>query len=357
MFPGRFFAKLAIYLGLLGLAQLFVGRYFLPSFPKKDDFDAAARTDREVLLFSDSINFSCAAADPQKWTIARHMQDLLHRSGAAPYTVRAVDHGGYQLEVYEEFLRYMISQHRRPPLVVISLNPRSFYPSWDLEPMYQFEREKTILAFDRPVLRSFCKPFLVFKGQSLLQSDKESVVNRLNYYWQRSNVPTDPSFAKIVLPTDPFYVPAALPRYFGSGFVTPAHRKMAALERICRLCHRRRIPVVFYVVGQNYDLTRDDLATVHTYRCNVDRLRACAERNESPCAVLTYSLPAEDFTDAEHLNEAGRRETARLLLPLVLAHLPGAPVSPGAPPPPPRPPGVRGPPGRLPRAPPPVYSK
>jgi hypothetical protein len=94
----------------------------------------------DTLMFGDSVALRVADDDLSGETLGGIVS-----AGIAPGRFHLVADSGYHIGVFEQYCRLLEHLPRRPELVVLPINLRSFSPTWDLNPLYQFMAEIEVL--------------------------------------------------------------------------------------------------------------------------------------------------------------------------------------------------------------------
>ncbi|MBP3128257.1 hypothetical protein [Thalassospira sp. ER-Se-21-Dark] len=126
MYSGGF----SIYRETFPLLQKFLDAYH-------SDFTPAPQT----LIFGDSVALRVAKDDSDQRSLETMVADLVGEE-----KVCFISHSAYNSLVYSQFCNAIASLPSKPLSVVVPINLRSFSPSWDLDPKYQFVWEAAVLA-------------------------------------------------------------------------------------------------------------------------------------------------------------------------------------------------------------------
>lgn len=93
-----------------------------------------------LLVFGDSVSLRVATDDRSPQSLGEilraHYQDH----------VCLISGSGYHAGIFEYFGAVLAAMRSRPRLAILPINPRSFSPTWDLNPLYQFRSEVELLA-------------------------------------------------------------------------------------------------------------------------------------------------------------------------------------------------------------------
>jgi hypothetical protein len=263
---------------------------------------------KEIIYFGDSSVRHVDPRDRDRRTVAQLLQARIPGG-----SVGDVLGSGYQLDVYKEYVNYMIASGARPKLVIVPINLRSFAREWDLNPMYQFEDVKLYLALARdPWQLMFYRPLSVFRDMQPIDEidyrnldvfDGETVVGKLRDF----DVAHERRYSREKMRR------AMILRYMYA--LHPEHRKVRAMVDTARILAAHGIPFVFYVPPIDYETGVRHVGPRFTdrVRLNLELLRAQL-RGAGDLLDLAMTVPARDFVDhvypIEHVNEKGRQLVA-----------------------------------------------
>jgi hypothetical protein len=86
---------------------------------------------------------------------------MLSDSLGKKHKLKWTSQGSLSLHIYEAFIEYISNQKQQPKYIIIPINLRSFTPSWDWRPEYQFNPEKIYLKDN--FFSILYRPLSVFK--------------------------------------------------------------------------------------------------------------------------------------------------------------------------------------------------
>jgi hypothetical protein len=292
--------KLILFFLIVGMLQLLVN-LFAPgmSFDNLERLKEFLKKSPDILIFGDSTNWYAPEDDKDKRSISSILKKMMPR-----YSIRNIIHAAYHLDVYAAFCQYIARQKKQPRLIVIPINMRSFSPEWDMNPYYQFIKERIIL--EGGLLRFFYRPLRVLNIFKEITRDDylETPVYEGNR--EIGKVKHMRGLKK-----------QFLLKYMYS--LSEAHRKVKSLLKIVRLLARHDIDVLFYLTpidyqeGERYIPGRFKKQLIH----NIGFLSSllCQERLVNLSMDLTpdYFAWKKKGSVNEHLNESGRRYVAKKL--------------------------------------------
>lgn len=267
----------------------------------------------DILYFCDSSNFAYHRTDTDKRRTSLILDEML-----TDRDILKVDHGSYETELFNDYLSYILSKNVKPKTTIVVVNMRSFSPAWDIKPSWQFEEEHFFLKY--PLLRSFYKPFGVFK---LVNTNQIPIADYLD---------TDVySGTEVVGKVKDFDFTTADPNVVTTSDIrkklifqymynlTPEHRKIKAIKNIVSLAQNANIELLFYITpidyqtGEKYLPGRfnDQLAA------NINIIKGVLDSENIDCIDMSLDLDASQFSwtvyPNEHLRIAGKRFVAKKL--------------------------------------------
>ena len=245
-----------------------------------------------------------------------------------PCPSTGIIHPAYQGDVYLEFVKRLIGFATPPKIIVVTVNLRSFSPSWDMNPRWQFDELKILL-------RATGWKFYFYRWLKVLQFDFSTVsrhqlessgvfdgavrVGAFRDFRMRES--RKKQVEKINTRN------TLLTAYM--GYIRADQRQLVALKSIARLLSRAGITPIFYITPVDYQIGESFFPK---------RFRERLERNS---AVIRSELAAQGATvldlatalgtrafawrqvvyPNEHLNQEGRSFVARQLYLRIMAEM------------------------------------
>ena len=323
-----FLIKGTILFAVVLIVQALLSNYFPEQidFPSQiDSLDDGLNKNTDIFLFGDSVINWYDKKDTCKDSIASMISKKLDS-----YTLTAITHPSYHMDVYAAYAHYIATQSKRPKLVIISINMRSFSPSWDLNPGMQFESIVRMLTYGNIFLvRMVYRPLQVFK-LNLFKQDNEITEHDF------ANTPVYNGPVKVGLVKD--FIGARFAKYseenmrkkiifYYMNTITVRHRKFQSMLDIVNAFKLKDIPVLFYITPVDYQTGEKYFPG--TFKKHVEKnargiTRAFISRN-IPILDLSLALGTDHFTwdmyPNEHLNEKGRMFVADQLVNTIQATL------------------------------------
>jgi len=105
-----------------------------------DEFDGVDSCP-DVVYLGDSTVFSISDKDEDR----RSTSDMLAADLFGKARVLGLTHGAYHMEIYYHILNVFGRTRKRPRLVIVPINMRSFSPQWYMRPSWRFETEIELL--------------------------------------------------------------------------------------------------------------------------------------------------------------------------------------------------------------------
>ncbi len=198
-----------------------------------------------LLVFGDSVSLRVATDDPSPQSLGEilgaHYQD----------GVFLVSGSGYHLGVFEQFSAVLATLPARPRIAIVPINLRSFSPTWDLNPLYQFHSEIELLSsFDlkRPDYRLYdMKPSSEMEGRLVsLELDGEKIITLGDFL---DIIGESPAIGSEVWN-------GRLKKIFQYHYMCPVHsghRKIKSLKQIIRVLNGDGVAVYCYITPINYE--------------------------------------------------------------------------------------------------------
>ena len=96
-----------------------------------------------VLFFGDSVVERVSRDDADKTPLGQIVTNRLFPR----YTTCVISHSAFRPEIYLALSRTIASAHKKPSLVILPINIRSFSPQWDWDPRFDFEQEIRLINY------------------------------------------------------------------------------------------------------------------------------------------------------------------------------------------------------------------
>ncbi len=197
------------------------------------------------LVFGDSVFLRVADDDESSLSLS---EILRHHYKSEVFVVAG---SGYHAGVFEQFATLLSQMPSRPRFAVIPINLRSFSPTWDLNPLYQFGCELELLsAFD-----VHAPSYLLPNCESVPESDTRSIL----FECYRDKLITLNDFLDVIGSREAVGSPEWFDRInliFQCHYacqVSPKHRKIQSIKNTILLLHELGVAVYCYVTPINHE--------------------------------------------------------------------------------------------------------
>lgn len=274
----------------------------------------------DILLLGDSVTERVSRLDSDKRCLGEMIRESLGPRLRADY----LSFSGCHPRAYLAVLRLVLSYHRRPELVVVPINVRSFSPQWHANPKWQYRTEvAAIEAFARD--RKAADP-LAEAGAS---PDEENEFRELPLSIFGTSLdkvgPVVDLIERKLRGGDERGRRAVIFAFHYLNHLVPSHPHLDALREMRDLASSAAVGLLFYFTPINWEagvaLHGDQFNEIVAGNRNVIRAALGQDRGAavSPPKVsdLLFTLPAREFFSdlepTEHLNQAGRLHLASLL--------------------------------------------
>ncbi|MBF0483130.1 MAG: hypothetical protein HQL25_00340 [Candidatus Omnitrophica bacterium] len=285
----KFFFKSILLVVLVFIVQsLCPGEVVIPNEITR--LDSLMQYGADIIYFGDSTTESFTAEDANKASIGALLQMLIPQAQIAKIT-----HPSYQMDVYAAYGRYILRKGYHPKFVIIPINLRSFSPVWDINPSYQFDKEKIVLDVKDTFVMRYLKPLAVFKifepNCSQFSYQYTRVFEGKKYLGLVKDLFTPPSS---VSPED---VTLRYLQLCYSYSLNYQHRKVRSLLQLVRTLKTAGIKPIFYIAPLDYITVEKYLGSKFRERHieNVQLLHSLLAQEGVPLLDLSNSLDPEFF--------------------------------------------------------------
>lgn len=198
-----------------------------------------------LLVFGDSVFIRVATDDLSQKSIGEILGDC-YREGAS-----LIAGSGYHSGVFEQFSAVLATLHARPRIAIVPINLRTFSPTWDLNPLYQFRPEIGLLSkfeVNNPNyrLKNAVSGSGLDSRSVLLKCDGQKSIT-LGDFLDTTNL--HPKMGSKEWK-------ARLKMIFQLHYACPlcaAHRRLRSLKQTIRLLNRMGVTVYSYITPINYE--------------------------------------------------------------------------------------------------------
>jgi len=303
----KFFSKLAIFLLIILVFQILFLIIYMRSFHHLAVLEKAKKEKVDIIYFGDSSDTNYGKEDLDKRSISQMLKDTL-----TDYSMVNISHAAYSADIFLDFCKYMVKQKYYPKVVVIPINMRSFSPSWDRNPGWQFEKEKTILenkllfmffktmeTFDKnnkrfnKITQSEFENTEVFNGDKAVGIVKDFDKHEFRHY-------SEENMKNSIL-------------YFYMFSLKNDHRKLKSLAEMAKVLVENDIRPIFYITPIDYETGERYFPGEFSERLknNIKTIKSALKENDFEVLDLSVDLKPDFFAwelyPNEHLNEKGRK--------------------------------------------------
>jgi hypothetical protein len=290
-----------------------------------------------ILYFGDSVVERVSRDDVDKTPLGQIVANRLRPS----YTTCVISHSGYRPGIYLALSRVLDSAKKKPSLVILPINIRSFSPQWDWNPDFDFEREiVAINRYHRDPQKKMIR--LVPTNQIPVGFWKRQAFLRREVQYPLSSCKRIRHFVDIIAnkSKDPCAVDFRWKQIFIFHYLYPLeanHRQLGYLQTLLSFLRDLGIPVVSYLTPINYQAGVRYAGDVFKALVleNVGKiLQRMAGKPLSAISDTIYKGPKLTLADwtflltekfffhrnepTEHLNESGRNKLSDGIVRLVL---------------------------------------
>ena len=275
----------------------------------------------DIIYFGDSV---VEGEKEHKETIPKMLQGLLPH-----HSVGAICHGAYNADIYLHFFKYMTRKDYYPRAVIIPINMRSFSPQWDMNPYWQFEKEKIFLSGNNSfLLRVFCKPLSIFKmfQRRITRGDYENTpvfdgdnfAGRVKDYDNPSHEVYSGQNMKNKI------------KFYYMYSLSENHRKVESMAKIAEISKKYNIKVIFYITPLDYQTGVKHLGNRFYERVaeNAGIIKSVLAKKGFEPLDLSFSLGTKSFNwkhdvyHNEHLAKKGKKFVSEQIFQKVKQGLP-----------------------------------
>jgi pimeloyl-ACP methyl ester carboxylesterase len=318
-----FAIKLSGFTFFLVLLQILVSMVFPAEIPPEIvRLDEYLADGVDIVYFGDST----LSLPEGEVTTGEILQELL-----PDYMVGQISYPAYGLDLYLNYVKYIVRSNHHPDTIIVPINVRSFSPEWDMRPAYQFERETKILTLGVPLSRMLFRPLKVFGlfDPPISQSQFEKapvydgdtligVVKDFEGETASERLPGDVGnvYREVKLEDDEKAEDILKYHYMFS--LKPDHHKLKVMLRIAELADKNDMDIIFYITSVNYLLGERFLGSAFSERlaANIEVVQSLLAANRTANMTvldLGFGLEAYAFVDMEHLTEIGKEYVAEQL--------------------------------------------
>jgi hypothetical protein len=296
-----------------------------------------AEEEDRILYFGDSVVERVSRNDVDKTPLGQMVANKLR----GRYTADIVSYSAYRPQIYWALSRTLAFAKKKPGLIILPINLRSFSPQWDWNPSFDFEREiSAINRYNADPQKKMIRlvptnqiPVGFWKRRAFLRRKVQYPFSS----FQRINQFMDTIANKSKNPSDADFRWRQIFIFHYLYRLEANHRQLIYLQKLLSFLHDLGIPVVSYLTPINYQAGVRYLGDVFKTLVleNVGKIwRQMAGKPLSAISDTIYMGPkltlanwtfmlTENFffhrnEPTEHLNESGRNKLSDGIVRLVL---------------------------------------
>jgi hypothetical protein len=284
-----------------------------------------------ILFFGDSVLLRVSHDDTDTDTLDR----MLAKKLDGKFSLLGLAHTAYHMQVYKSLIGVLGVIKKKPRVVVLPINLRSFSPQWDFYPAWQFHDEI------RAVRNYLSNPSLGIEKIGEIPATATLLklfdaipvrypLTKFNRIWQFRSVIA----SKAKVEEQQNFRLRQLFIYHYTHPLVEDHPKLKALEECVCMLSNLQIPLILYVTPINWEAGRKYVGRefVEVVKSNVNtilnrlspRLMDEGDRFGDFSTMLGASCFFNDDNATEHLNQQGRGlladEIKKMILELDLGH-------------------------------------
>ncbi|MCL4267993.1 MAG: hypothetical protein KJZ72_00540 [Anaerolineales bacterium] len=285
----------------------------------------------DILFFGDSVLLRVSRDDTDTDTL----DQMLSKKLGGKLKLLSIAHTAYHMQIYKSLIRVLDVTKRKPRVVILPINLRSFSPQWDFYPAWQFHDEI------QAVENYLSNPSLEIAGVNEVSATSNllRLFDAIPVKYPLTELNRIGQFRSMIASKskNEDQKNSRLRQIFIYHYMHPLsedHPKIKALEECVRMLSVLKIPLVLYVTPINWEAGRKYVGWefIEAVKSNVNtisnRLSPHQMDNKVNFADLSILLEAgcffSDDNATEHLNQQGRRlladEIMKMILELNLDH-------------------------------------
>ncbi|MFN8400350.1 MAG: hypothetical protein U0X74_10060 [Anaerolineales bacterium] len=302
------------------VGRMRMGREILPAYPELvrllDSFNNTVPAP-DILFFGDSVLLRISRDDTDTDTLDR----MLFKKMYGKISLLSIAHTAYHMQVYKNLISVLDVTKRKPKVVILPINLRSFSPQWDFYPAWQFRDE--IRAIERYLLDPSLE--IASVGEVPATAKLLWLFDAIPVQYPLTEFNRTGQFRSMIAskPKNEDQKSYRLRQIFIYHYMHPLandHPKLKALEECVRMLSVLQIPLVLYVTPINWEAGRKYVGWEFTeaVKSNVNMISNRLSRHQMDNKVIfgdfsTLLEPGCFFRDdnaTEHLNQQGRGRLA-----------------------------------------------
>jgi hypothetical protein len=290
-----------------------------------------------MVYFGDSVVERVSRDDVDQTSLGQMVANRLR----GRYTTHVISYSAYRPEIYLALSRTLASARKKPALILLPINLRSFSPQWDWNPSFDFEREiSAINRYNADPEKKMIR--MVPTNQIPIGFWKRRAFLRRKVHYPFSGFTRVGDFVDTIAnkPKHPRDIDLRWKQIFIFHYLyrlEAGHRQLTALQALLALLRESDIPVASYLTPINYQagvrhvgkefraLVTENIATLVQRMAGQPLTVVSDTLYRGPRLTLadwTFWLTEDYFfhrnEPTEHLNQAGRDKLSDGIVRLVL---------------------------------------
>jgi hypothetical protein len=279
----------------------------------------------DILFFGDSVLLRISRDDKDTDTLDR----MLAKKMDGGISLLCIAHTAYHMQVYKNLISVLEVTKRKPKVVILPINLRSFSPQWDFYPAWQFRDEiRAVESYlSNPSLEIASVGEIPATANLLRLFDAIPVkyplteLDRIGQF--RSMIASKPKNED-----QKIYRLRQIFIYHYMNLLADDHPKIKALEECLRMLSVLQIPLVLYVTPINWEAGRKYVGRefIEAVKSNVSLIsnRLSPHQTDNRVRFGDFSTLLEagcffsDDNATEHLNQRGRARLADEIMKMIL---------------------------------------
>ncbi|MBU0758545.1 MAG: hypothetical protein KKF44_10845 [Nanoarchaeota archaeon] len=273
--------------------------------------DQLASEDLDIVFFGDSVMHNYAANDTDKRSMAELLENYSKRD------VLQISQGASHLGIFEAYSEFICRMEKKPSLVIVPINLRSFSAEWDLRPQYQSKKEIEAIRSSSLSMQFINRIKKVFSEDSSKMDTWKHTPVYLNS--------TQRGFVKDYLfkPSSIEDIKSKYVFHYLYG-LDKDHRKLDDLRNLIDNYQNCGVPLIVYITPIDHEMgdfyVGEEFSQI--VRNNVETIKSIENTHDIKIQDFTFDLDKTFFdhpeTPNEHLNEKGRIYVVKYLLVQIL---------------------------------------
>ncbi|MBN8656073.1 MAG: hypothetical protein J0M11_10075 [Anaerolineae bacterium] len=271
----------------------------------------------DILFLGDSVLLRVSRDDTDTDTLDRMLSKKLN----GRFSLLSIAHTAYHMQVYKSLIEVLDKTKRRPKVVILPINLRSFSPQWDFYPAWQFRDE--VRAVERYLSNPPCEIATV--GEVPVTAYLLRLFDAIPVKYPFTEFNRIGQFRNMIAskPKNEDQKNYRLRQIFIYHYMHPLaddHPKIKTLEECVHILSVLRIPIVLYVTPINWEAGRKYVGQefIEAVKSNVSMISNSLSlhqtdnnvRFEDFSTLLEAGCFFSDDNATEHLNQQGRARLA-----------------------------------------------